>query len=271
MPDEEHRAARCFGIFAICHAALAALQCCYLESVGSMIVVLVAFALVWDNGILAFGRLLFPEALRRSQDLSRLIRFSQPRFYAHALLTPLLAIQATNLGGRAGVGWLKPGTFAATGVAYLAVCLSIFGTLHHARYPTLMLRHPANEEPQSSWMRSIVCATLADTSRKTLVWMIGPAVLVCVWTVVVGATLEHHYRELSELAASFKFFHGPLGDDAGRWLWICALVELLSNAGPPWVAAITGNLGEVVLLAGFVFAERELTLQGFGRVPGTHV
>ena len=54
-----------------------------------------------------------------------------------------------------------------------------------------------------------------------------------------------------------------MGDVAGRWLWVCALVELLSNAGPPWVTALSGNAGEVVLLAGFVAAERELTSQGF--------
>ena len=140
---EEHRAAHCFGIFAVCHAALAALQCCYLESMGSMIVVSVASALIWDNGVLAFGQLLFPKAMHRPQDLYRLIRISQPRFFAHALLTPLLLIQATNLGGRAGVEWLMPGTFAANGVGCLAFCLSIFGTLHHARYPTLKLRDPA--------------------------------------------------------------------------------------------------------------------------------
>ena len=89
-------------------------------------------------------------------------------------------------------------------------------------------------------MRSIVTATLADKSPKTLAWMILPAVLVCLWTLVVGASMAR------------------TGETAGRWLWACALVELLSNAGPPWVMALSGNAGEVVLLAGFIAAEREL-------------
>jgi hypothetical protein len=102
-----------------------------------------------------------------------------------------------------------------------------------------------------------------DKSPATLAWMILPAVLVCLWTCVVGASMARMYYELRSADLGFNSLAGPMGDVAGRWLWVCALVELLSNAGPPWVTALSGNAGEVVLLAGFVAAERELTSQSF--------
>ena len=42
---------------------------------------------------------------------------------------------------------------------------------------------------------------------------------------------------------------------AGHLRWAAALVELASNAGPPWVSKISGAAGEVVLMAGFVAAD----------------
>ena len=256
----------CFALYAVCHAFLAILQWWYggFDSYGSVIVIAIAIALVWDNGLLALGSTLFPEAANsRSRDFAKLVALSQPRFFAHALLTPLLALQATRLGQRAGVTWLATGSTAERAVGLIACCLSIFGTMHHARHQSLVLKRPHPKEPKGSWMRSIVSATLAETPPITLAWMIGPAVLVCLWTMCVGISIARVYGELRELAAITTHFHGPLGDVAGRWLWVCALIELLSNAGPPWVMALTGNAGEVVLLAGFVAAERELTAQGF--------
>ena len=47
---------------------------------------------------------------------------------------------------------------------------------------------------------------------------------------------------------------GPAGPGA-------AVVELLSNAGPPWTMAITGNAGEVILVAGFVAADYHLRMR----------
>lgn len=250
----------CFALYACCHAVLCVLQIHGgFQTVGSLVVVAVAAALVWDNGLLALGSIVFPEAAKSQAAFSRLAAWSQPRFYAHAFLTPLLALQTTRLGARAGIAWLQAGGAIPTIVCIVAVCLSVLGTMHHARSPSLVLREPHPKEPKSSWMRSIVSATLADKSPKTLMWMILPAVLVCLWTCVVGASMARMYGAQRDGTAG-----GPAGDVAGRWLWVCALVELLSNAGPPWVMALSGNAGEVVLLAGFVAAERELTSQGFG-------
>ena len=258
-------ASRCFGVYACCHVVLCVLQCFYggFQSVGSLVVIAVAAALVWDNCLLALGGMLFPDAAKAHATFSRLAAWSQPRFYAHAFLTPLLAVQTTRLGARAGVSWLQEGSMIPTMVFVAALCLSVLGTLHHARSPSLVLRESHPKEPRNSWMRSIVSATLADKSPATLAWMILPAVFVCLWTCVVGASMARMYCELRSADLGFKSLAGPMGDVAGRWLWVCALVELLSNAGPPWVTALSGNAGEVVLLAGFVAAERELTSQGF--------
>jgi len=238
-------AACCYSLFAACHALLALVQWHHGGDVGSAIVVAIAIALVWDNGLIALGRTLFPRAADpNSRDCARLIAFSQPRFFGHAFLTPLLAVQASRLGSRAGIDWLKQGSVTSSIVLLIAGCLSFLGTLHHLRHPSLVFKRPHALEPKGSWMRSIVSATLAETSPTTLAWMIGPAVLVCLWTFCVGASMA------------------KLHIAAGHWLWVSAVVELLSNAGPPWVMALTGNAGEVVLLGGFVAAESVLLSEG---------
>lgn len=242
-------AALCFALFACCHVVIAIFQCLYggFGSEGSVIVILIAAALVWDNGLLALGSTLFPNASssRSASDSSRstfarLAAWSQPRFYAHAFLTPMLLEQTTRLGGRAGIEWLQLGSELNNTSYIAAIALAIMGTVHHAENPQLVLSRPDPREPRNSWMRSIVSATLADKSPTTLAWTIGPAILVCMWTIAVGACM---------------------GGAAGNWLWVSAIVELLSNAGPPWVMALSGNAGEVVLLAGFVAAERELMFE----------
>ena len=131
------------------------------------------------------------------------------------------------------------------GVAGPLVFIAVSAALTPALFPGPLLAG-ASGLLFGTWLGtpiSIVSATLADKSPRTLAWMIGPAVLVCAWTGAVGASMARM----------------PGADVAGRYLWLCAVVELLSNAGPPWVMALTGNAGEVALLAGFVLAEREIT------------
>ena len=99
--------------------------------------------------------------------------------------------------------------------------------------------------------------------------MIGPAVLVCLFTLAVGVAMTHlsqpsslggvasgeplwWYRWQGDAPASHERLSVVR---AGRWLWITAMIELLSNAAPPWVMQLSGNAGEVILLAGFVSAE----------------
>lgn len=235
-------AACCFSVYAICHSILAAMQFHYggIHEPGSAIVFLIALALVFDNGIIALGRVLFPDA---ASPRSLILPLSQIRFYAHAVLTPLLAVQASSIGRRAGVPWLMGEGFW---IWLFFGLLAFFGTAHHARHAKLVLKQPHPKEPKGSWMRQIVQATLADSSPTTIAFMVGPAVLVCIFTMIVGVSMRS--QEAKGAVA------------AGDCLWIAALIELLSNAGPPWVMQLTGNAGEVVLLGGFVAAARLISL-----------
>lgn len=167
-------AATCFGFYAVCHAVLAIMQCYQsgLQQPGSIIVVGVALTLVWDNGMLATGHIFFPNAPSgehssdHAAELARLVALSQPRFYAHAFLTPILAIQAAVLGAAAGVPWLDK-----TALSYVWLIfgtLSALGTLHHVQHPDLVVKPPHPNEPPKSWMRAIVQCTLADKRPITL-------------------------------------------------------------------------------------------------------
>ena len=241
-----------FLLYAGLHALLVLVQCRIVgvSSAGSLIVVLIAVALVWDNGLIGCGRRICnKDASSSSREFRRLAMLSQPRFIAHAVLTPFLAVSALELGERAGVSWVT-----TTSVWRVCSGLSLIGLVHHLLHPRLTLRHAHPKEPKGSWMRPVVSMTIASLADDaaattaaqkgiTLALMIGPAVLVCVFTLAIGASIV-------QLPTAT-----PASLAAGRWLWICSLIELLSNAGPPWTMAITGNAGEVVLLAGFVAAD----------------
>mmetsp|Transcript_127284 Transcript_127284/g.283823 ORF Transcript_127284/g.283823 Transcript_127284/m.283823 type:complete len:275 (+) Transcript_127284:53-877(+) len=241
-----YAAATCFLAYAVCHACIADCQillAIQAENVspGTVFVVLIALALVWDNGLLVLGRRIYSKPYR-AEDYRMLAFLSQPRFICHALLTPFLAVQAAYLGSRGGVTWLTPAAIWAVWI----VCslFSLAGTAHHYFDPHLTLRRPHPKEPKGSWMRSITSMTLASLSDEsaskgmTMALLIGPAVLVCIFTIVVGASM-------GGTAVSLR---------AGRWLWVTSVIELLSNAGPPWTMQITGNAGEVILLLGYLMA-----------------
>ena len=216
-----------FTVFAMCHVVLLALQLLLLNdrgsSAGATIVAFIAGALVWDNGLIAWGGLTFPNAVVvSSPDYRWLATLSQPRFVAHALLTPLLAVQAAELGARTGIHWVR--------TAWLVFSpLSLVGLLHHLHDPQLTLKRPHPKEPKGSWMRQLTVFTLGTLGEKkpppsaqrlALALLIGPAVLVCLFTLFVGVSMA-------------RLDDGP-SRTAGHWLWVCSLMELLSNGGPPW-------------------------------------
>ena len=113
-------AAVCFTVYACCHMILAWLQWTYggIHDTCSAITIFTAIALVYDNGLLALGRTIVANPVK--EHFAMLSALSQPRFFAHAFLTPLLALQATRLGERAGATWLAKGT-----TTHMVVSLSL--------------------------------------------------------------------------------------------------------------------------------------------------
>lgn len=91
------------------------------RSLGLGLLLLVGAALVYDNLIIAIGRLLGEGALLET--------LNWPRFLFHALFTPLLLVTAVNQAGRAGVGWA--GSQVGQAAAWLtALGLILFGLWH---------------------------------------------------------------------------------------------------------------------------------------------
>ena len=233
-----HAAPLLFALYAACHASLA-LAHVLVNGRRLSIVLAIAIALIYDNGLLSLGRTLFPDASSSSAALRALCQASQPRFILHALLTPLLIMQTATLGARAGLRWLLPGTMACNAASVVSVALALVGTVHHLMDPELVLRQPSKNEPKDAIIRQIVSVTPA---RPNLLLLAGPAVLVVLWTIVVGACVAYTAAVPGVRAA-------------GHWLWATSVLELLSNAGPPWTMQLTGNAGEVVLVVGFVVAQ----------------
>ena len=188
---------------------------------------------------------------------------SEPRFVLHALLTPLLAAEALLLGRRAGAPWLAAPdlpllAYASTGI------IGILGLTHHLTVSRdkVSLLMPHTREPHWSWMRGLVACTCADSATPaTLVVMLGPAICTCVVAIGVGIDAVLRCQRRAEMA---------LGSDddvdtrvcirAGHVLWITAALELLSNAGPPWTAKLTGAVGECILIAGVTYVASILPL-----------
>lgn len=79
---------------------------------------IVAFGLIYDNGMLAGGGLIGHGDL--------LERLSVPRFFMHAFGTPLLILSALGLMRRSGVRWACSGWFAAL-MASLTVAMIAVG------------------------------------------------------------------------------------------------------------------------------------------------
>ena len=251
-----------FALFAACLVAVAAAQAALLlagraagwDAPGQALVAVIALGLAYDNLICAVGARLFPTltaAMLRGApesrfcrhaacELEHLRRLNEPRFLMHAVLTPLLGLRTMQLARRAGLERF-PAAGDARSLAAVAAAAAV-GLAHHMRMPRIALQHPPPREPASSWMRGVLCCTRGDSSVGSLVIMIGPAVCVCLATIAAGARIAAEHPPGSTARA-------------GHLMWAAALVELASNAGPPWVSKISGAAGEVVLMAGFVAAD----------------
>jgi hypothetical protein len=104
-----------YALFAAVHAVLAVLlarAAVGRRSVPLGLAALVAAGLVYDNGVVAAGRLIGEGGL--------LMALNHPRFVIHALLTPLLIVTAVGLARACGAGWAR-----ARAVHVLAWCLAL--------------------------------------------------------------------------------------------------------------------------------------------------
>lgn len=259
--DHAIQALLLFALFAACLVAVAAAQVALLagrasgwDALGQALVAVIALGLAYDNFICAVGAKLFPTLTaamlrgapesrfcrRAARELEHLRRLNEPRFLMHAVLTPLLGLRTMQLARRAGLERF-PAAGDAGSLAAVAAAAAV-GLAHHMRVPRIALQHPHPREPASSWMRGVLCCTRGDSSAGSLVIMICPAVCVCLATIAAGARIAAEHPPGSTARA-------------GHLLCSAALVELASNAGPPWVSKITGAAGEVVLMAGFVAAD----------------
>jgi len=113
-----------YPLYAIAHAALLAWGIRLWPRSRSLalgLLLLVGVALVYDNLIIAVGRLIGEGSLLHT--------LNWPRFLFHALFTPLLLVTAVYQAGRGGVGWAagQTGQIAAWVVA---LSLITFGVIH---------------------------------------------------------------------------------------------------------------------------------------------
>ena len=236
--------------FATCHLGLfiALLSLQFPSSAGYTVLIVVSAALFWDNAIIGSGSALFGDAASNPKTMRLLVLVSQPRFLFHAGCTPLLSITFQEIGTRSGVGWLQ-GDLARRSTVGVAAAVAAASLVHHLLHPRLVLKQPHRNAPPSALCRDLTSMTIAELSEPEVpkgrkvaaaLFMILPAVLTCIWAIVVGVACAC----VGEQRAI----------QAGTAIWVTALLELLSNAGPPWTMVFTGNAGEVVLLGGCVAA-----------------
>ena len=91
------------------------------RSLGLALLLLVGAALVYDNLIIAIGRLLGEGSLLQS--------LNWPRFLFHALFTPLLLVTAVHQAGRAGLRWASS-QIGQAAAWLVALGLILFGLIH---------------------------------------------------------------------------------------------------------------------------------------------
>jgi hypothetical protein len=91
------------------------------RSLALGLLLLVGAALVYDNLIIAIGRLLGEGSLLHA--------LNWPRFLFHALLTPLLLVTAVYQAGRGGISWAA-GRVGQIAAWVVALGLILFGIIH---------------------------------------------------------------------------------------------------------------------------------------------
>lgn len=195
-----------FAMVTVVHAGLTvwpARHAWIARSPYSLLVALVAFGLVYDNGIVAIGRLIGEGTLLESLNL--------PRFWIHALITPLLIIAAVGLARRLGAPWAQRrwvhGAFCS-----LATALILYGLL----FELVGLELTTGRE--------------GDALRYSAIESTPPipSIAAIVVLIVVGATLARR---------------------GGAWMGAGAAI-MFAAAAVPSLPLLVANLGEVALIVG---------------------
>jgi hypothetical protein len=166
----------------------------------------------------------------------------------HAAIVPLLAITAQEIGATNGVAWLadERSRWLTVGIS---TAMSLASLIDHFLHPELVLKEPHAKAPPTAISRQLTGMTvkaLGDPNAtnkeklRALCFMVLPAVLVCIWTIIVGVACVQ--------------LDNPASSAAGTWLWVTSVLELLSNGGPPWTMQFTGNAGEIIFLSGYIGA-----------------
>eukprot|EP00808_Paulinella_micropora_P014721 g15295.t1 len=220
---------------------------------GLVVLVVTALALVYDNALLACGRLLFGHALYDPAAAELFKAVSQPRFVLHAAVTPFLLVSTTEIAT-----WRRAGSEPAHHHGLWFACLAVsagisaLSLVHHFQQPYLVLcqgsEHP--KAPAGSLDKHILHCSPAVLRRNpdprsrlvATLYMALPAVFTCLFSASAG------------LFMTFARNTNHCQKIAGRWLVAGSLSGIFFNAGPPWISKFTGNLGEVLLLASYLLA-----------------
>lgn len=216
-----------FAAFALVHAGLAA----WLVRLAvtrrarhTWLVAAVAVGLVYDNGIVALGSAI------GTGDL--LLALNVPRFWVHALVTPILIIFAAGAARSAGLRWARHRAVHA-GFCLAATALIVYGVL--ADVVGLALS-PGREGDALRY--SAVEATPPIPSIATVVVLL-----------VVGVALLIRARS--------------------GWMALGAALMFTAAALPSAPLAV-GNLGEVALIAGLAMTARHMgRVKAVTPAPGT--
>lgn len=182
--------------------------------VSTVPLLVVTFGLVYDNLLLGTGGMLGHGEM--------LARLSIPRFFMHAVATPMLMLSALGLVQRSGARWAdSPATIAA--VSLLVVAMIAVG--FHSDMVRLAL------EPRQA----------ADLISYTNAAKAGPPVAPMVTIAVLLA------------AGALVWRRG-----AGLWLLAGSGVQFAAAAAGSAIA-VAGNFGELALLAGLVATDWRLS------------
>lgn len=205
-----------FFAYAIGHCALffwALLLFLRRRTPGTVPLLLVTAGLVYGNAMLGLGRYVGHGPVL--EDLS------VPRFFLHAIVTPMLMLSALGLVRRAGVAWART---AAVTIAVTALVLAMIALGFHTDMIRLQL--------EAKDAAGVVSFTNAAASGPPLPALVVVAVLIAAGLLVWRRT---------------------------RWPWLLAgaLAQLvLASLGDAIVVA--GNLGELALLTALVAADWRL-------------
>lgn len=195
-----------FAMVTVIHAGLTvwlARHAWITRSPYSLLIALVAFGLVYDNGIVAIGRLIGEGTLLENLNL--------PRYWIHALITPLLIIAAVGLARRIGALWAQRrwvhGAFCS-----LATALVLYGLL----FELVGLELAAGREGDALRYSAVESAPPI------------PSIATIVVLLVVGAVLARR---------------------GGAWMGAGAAI-MFAAAAVPSLPLLVANLGEVALIVG---------------------